>query len=145
MLEFYEVIILENSKILDILQQDYKALRDQYAEDPNPPQTDADFERIRRMLDLKTLLEFEQANLPTEQPSHDTQKFDLMAAAADELQGAKTYYAQYQETGDNRFLSMAKAELGHAAYIKQLLNEKGRTQEANQIFQKLQQLERQIR
>ena len=136
---------MENSKVLDILRQDYEALRDQYAKDPNPPETNADFERIRRMLDLKTLIEFEQANLPAVQVHHDAQGFDLMAAAVGELQGAQTYHAQYQATSDGRFLSMAKAELGHAAYLKTMLIEQGRKQEADNILAKLRQLETVIR
>ena len=70
---------------------------------------------------------------------------DYMDYAVDELRGAKKYYELYETTGDGRFLSMAKAELGHAAYLKAILLEQGRKQDADNIKAKLRQLEMTIR
>ena len=70
---------------------------------------------------------------------------DYMDYAVDELRGAKEYYELYESTGDGQFLTMSKAELSHAAYLKTMLAEQGRKQEADNILAKLRQLEMTIR
>jgi len=71
--------------------------------------------------------------------------FELMEQAIEELQGAQTYYEQYQKAGDRRFLDMAKQELIHSYNLESMLREQGRMPDADTIKSKRAQLERQIR
>ena len=70
---------------------------------------------------------------------------DLFAMSVEELEGAEKYYSLYRETGDARWLSMAKQELAHSAVLASMIREQGKTQDAATLDDKRHQLERVIR
>jgi hypothetical protein len=69
---------------------------------------------------------------------------NFFGMAVEELQGAENYFKLYQKTGDKRFLSMAKQELGHSAALSEMLKEHGNVKDAATLDGKRMQVEKAI-